>query len=106
MLNLMRVVDRATGYIFVPPPNDPKSNPAPPGTVNTNQKDASKRPNTYALFSSAMGPLGDSQSGKDVRDVQERWVDAREAYDAFENREWRKEGEAVRQAHTNVGKPA
>ncbi len=29
-------------------------------------------------------------------DVRERWVDAREEYDALESREWRKEGEAIR----------
>lgn len=32
----------------------------------------------------------------DVRDVQERWIDARDEWDAFERREWRKEGETVR----------
>jgi len=36
--------------------------------------------------------------GSDIRQVQERWIDAREAYDALENREWRKEGEILRDA--------
>ena len=31
-----------------------------------------------------------------MRDVQERWIDAKEEWDAFEKKEWRKEGEAVR----------
>ncbi|KIJ99430.1 hypothetical protein K443DRAFT_679940 [Laccaria amethystina LaAM-08-1] len=30
----------------------------------------------------------------DVRYIQERWIDAKEEWDAFEQREWRKEGEA------------
>jgi len=100
MINLTRVIDRATGYIFVPAVNDPKVNPAPSGAVNADSASA-HRPNTYALFSSAMGPL--SGPGTDVRDVQERWVDAREAYDAHERREWRKEGELAQQ-QAKVGK--
>ncbi|PPQ84547.1 hypothetical protein CVT26_002904, partial [Gymnopilus dilepis] len=93
MLNLTRAIDRATGYIFVPPPSAPQ----PPGTILPPAASAaSERPNTLSLFSSAMGRVGGAMS--DVRDVQERWVDQREAYDAFERREWRREGEAVRDA--------
>jgi hypothetical protein len=29
--------------------------------------------------------------------VQERWIDARAEWDAFENDQWRKEGELVRE---------
>lgn len=94
MINLTRVIDRATGYIFVPAPNDPETNPAPPTAVNANSPPV-QRPNSYALFSSALGPL--KGPGSDVRDVQERWVDAREAYDAHEKREWRKEGQLAQQ---------
>ncbi|KAI9569881.1 hypothetical protein HD554DRAFT_2088235 [Boletus coccyginus] len=82
MLHLSRAIDRATGYIFVPP----KNTPAPQGTVDS-------RPMTG-----------------NVMDVQERWVDAKEEYDAFEKREWRREGELMRdsaareRARENEGK--
>ncbi|KAI0039639.1 cytoplasmic protein [Auriscalpium vulgare] len=90
MLNLTRVIDRATGYVFVPPANTA----APSGAVNDPNAPSSQRPNTYGLFSSAAGALAGTRS--DVRDVQERWVDSREDWDAFERKQWREEGEAVR----------
>ena len=95
MINLTRVIDRATGYIYVPPP----SSKAPPGTTNDTAAPPSVRANTYALFSSAAGEMKGLRS--DVRDVQERWLDAKEEWDAFERREWSKEGEAV--ARERVG---
>ncbi|KAI6113786.1 hypothetical protein EDD16DRAFT_1483821 [Pisolithus croceorrhizus] len=88
MLHLSRAIDRATGYIFVPP----KGAPAPEGTIDSSADPASTRPNAFALFSTAAGSLPG-----DVRDVQERWIDAREAYDAYEKREWMREGEIVRE---------
>jgi len=88
MLHLSRAIDRATGYIFVPP----KDAPAPEGTIDGSADSSSARPNAYALFSTAAAPVPG-----DVRDVQERWLDAREEYDAFEKREWRKEGEIIRE---------
>ncbi|KAL4258942.1 GPN-loop GTPase family protein [Pleurotus pulmonarius] len=90
MLNLCRVIDRATGYVFVPP----AGSKAPPGAVEVGDAPLATRPNAYALFSSAAGAIKGPAS--DVRDVQERWVDAREEWDAYQNREWRREGEAVR----------
>lgn len=89
MINLTRTIDRATGYVYVPPP----SSKAPPGTINDTAAPPSIRANTYALFSSAAGEMKGLRS--DVRDVQERWIDAKEEWDAFERREWRKEGEAA-----------
>lgn len=89
MINLTRVIDKATGYIFIPPP----TGAGPPGTVDVPMDVApSARPNTYALFATAAGPMRGPAS--DVRHIQERWIDARETYDAFERRQWRKEGEA------------
>ena len=53
------------------------------------------RPNAFGLFASAMGPPTGPRS--DPRDVQERWVDAREEWDAFEKAQWRKEGLRVQE---------
>ncbi|KAG6916936.1 hypothetical protein DXG01_004623 [Tephrocybe rancida] len=91
MINLMRVIDRATGCIFVPP----SGSAAPPGTVDDTRAPPDSRPNTYALFSTAAGPLKGERS--DVRDVQERWIDAKDEWDAYEKVQWRKEGELIRE---------
>ncbi|KAG9313547.1 cytoplasmic protein [Chiua virens] len=87
MLHLSRVIDRATGYIFVPP----KDAPVPEGTIDSSATSASARPNLYSLFTTAAGPTAGN-----IRDVQERWVEAKEEYDAFERKEWRREGELLR----------
>ncbi|PCH44661.1 hypothetical protein WOLCODRAFT_77417 [Wolfiporia cocos MD-104 SS10] len=101
MLHLMRVIDKATGCVFVPPPTAP----APPGTTadppadpagNAHALPPALRPNAHALFSSAAGPIRGPRA--DPRDVQERWVDAREEWDAWERAQWAREGEAVRAA--------
>ncbi|KAL0957911.1 hypothetical protein HGRIS_000092 [Hohenbuehelia grisea] len=92
MLNLTHAIDRATGYVFVPPSNSQ----TPPGAVDAGHTPAATRPNTYALFSTAAGPL--KGPGSDVRDVQERWIDAREHWDAHEKKQWRREGELLRDA--------
>lgn len=71
MMKLLRQLDKATGYIYVP-------------TSSTSE------PNTYGLFSTAQsgqGYLGD------VDDVQERWIDNKEMWDEREKEEWAKEGE-------------
>ena len=90
MLHLTRAIDKATGYVFVPPAGSNR----PPDTIDQSNAAAAVRPNTYALFSSAIGEMKGPAS--DIRDVQERWIDAREEWDAYEKREWRKEGEIVR----------
>ncbi|TFK49243.1 hypothetical protein OE88DRAFT_1662676 [Heliocybe sulcata] len=90
MLHLMRVVDRAVGCVFAPPPDVV----APPGTVPAANAPTA-RPNEYGLFSSAIGPIQGVRS--DVKDVQERWIDAKEEWDAFERAQWRREGEIVRE---------
>ncbi|KAH6906084.1 hypothetical protein BKA70DRAFT_1106844, partial [Coprinopsis sp. MPI-PUGE-AT-0042] len=90
-MHLTHAIDRATGYVFVPPPGAP----APPDTVSVDGAPPTARPNTYGLFSSAAGPLKDP--GGDVRDVQGRWINYRDIYDAHQNGMWRKEGEMVRE---------
>ena len=87
MLHLTRAIDKATGYVFVPPAGSNR----PPDTIDQSNAAAAVRPNTYALFSSAIG-----DPASDIRDVQERWIDARDQWDAYEKKEWRKEGEMVR----------
>jgi len=97
MLHLARAIDRATGYVFVPPP----PSKAPPGTVDDTDKPSAGRANSYALFSSAAGPM--RGPGSDVRDVQERWVDAKDEYDEYEKMQWRREGEIVRDEAARQG---
>lgn len=121
MLNLTRAIDRATGYVFVPPPGGPQqqkqqqqhatpassdrdgdtsTGPDPDPGLGSGpgaEPPRSALPNAYALMSSAMGPRVGLRG--DVRDVQERWVDAREEWDAYERVRWREEGEeALRRA--------
>ncbi|KAK8869866.1 hypothetical protein IAR55_000434 [Kwoniella newhampshirensis] len=74
MINLVRLVDKMTGYIFIPNDDD----------------DGTNAVNTQALFGSAMGV---GRAGGDVRDVQERWMNNKEEYDEWEKEEWKKEGE-------------
>jgi len=89
MLNLMRAIDRATGYVFV-------------SSQTQTADDGAPTPNAHALLSSAMAPRVVGLRS-DVRDVQERWVDAREEWDAYERAQWRREGEALRRAAEVVG---
>jgi hypothetical protein len=111
MLNLTRAIDRATGYVFVPPagsaqqqlPMSAGGSTAGPGPIPGAEPPRSALPNASALMSSAMGPRVGLRS--DVRDVQERWVDARDEWDAYERAQWRREGEALRRAAAEVEKP-
>ena len=81
MMKLLRQVDKATGYIYVP-------------------SSSTSEPNTYGLFSSAQ-----SQGYLvDVDDVQERWIDNKEMWDEKEKEEWKKEGE-MRAAKGQGGAP-
>ncbi|KAJ7056877.1 hypothetical protein C8F01DRAFT_1152557 [Mycena amicta] len=98
MLRLTRAIDRATGYVFVPGP-DAKM---PEGTVDTSGASGSARPNAFGLFTSAIGEIRGGPAN-DVRDVQERWIDAKEQWDAYEKVQWRKEGETVRDEAARAG---
>ena len=71
----------------------PASSIRPPDTIDQSNAAAAVRPNTYSLFSSAIGETKSPAS--DIRDVQERWVDAKDQWDAYKKMEWRKEGEMV-----------
>ena len=72
MMKLLRVLDRVTGYVFLP-------NPTSTNTIDS-----------HAIFSSAIG-MGDQELG-DVDAVQERWIDRREDYDDLETEAWKREG--------------
>ena len=92
MLHLTHVIDRASGYVFVPA----EGSGAPPEAIISSDTPASKKPNIDTLLYSAAGQFTGLRS--DVRDVQERWIEAKDVWDAFERREWRQEGERIRQA--------
>lgn len=81
MLRLMRIVDRATGCVFVPKPEQAG------GLLSDEEAELPKtrKPNIYSLFSSAAGPIGGVRS--DVRDVQERWLEAKDAWDEHESKQ-------------------
>jgi GPN-loop GTPase len=102
MLNLTRAIDRATGYVFVPAAGTATAQ-LPEGAVHDPSAASSAQPNVHALLSSAMGPRVVGLRS-DVRDVQERWVDAREEWDAHERALWRREGEALGRAAAEVEK--
>ncbi|KAG9016269.1 hypothetical protein FRB90_003559 [Tulasnella sp. 427] len=91
MVHLMRVVDRALGYAFVASDKTASAEPGDDGQ----KKDRSEAPNTNALFSSALSAIPNTPQ---VRDIQERWIDHKDAYDEWEEGEWRREGVAVAQA--------
>ena len=92
MLHLTRAIDKATGCVFVPSANAkvPEGADVPQGVSSA------QRPNEYGLLSSAMAPLQGPRS--DPRDVQERWIDARDEWDAFEKAQWRREGMLIQEA--------
>ncbi|KAI0341418.1 hypothetical protein BDW22DRAFT_1332380 [Trametopsis cervina] len=92
MLHLTRAIDKATGCVFVPPPTAK----VPEGAIDPTDVPSSQRPNEYGLLSSAMAPLQGPRS--DPRDVQERWIDARDEWDAWEKAQWRREGLLVQEA--------
>ncbi|KAJ3476445.1 hypothetical protein NLI96_g11154 [Meripilus lineatus] len=91
MLHLTRVIDKANGCVFVPP----KDAKQPEGTIDSSSAQPSDRPNAFGLFASAMAPVQGPRS--DVRDVQERWIDAKDQWDAYEKVQWRREGEILQE---------
>ncbi|KAI0687704.1 hypothetical protein BC835DRAFT_1376068 [Cytidiella melzeri] len=96
MLHLTRAIDKATGCVFVPAPTAK----VPEGADVPMDVSSAQRPNEYGLLSSAMAPLRGPRS--DPRDVQERWIDARDEWDAWEKAQWRREGQLVQEAAKNT----
>ncbi|RXK36719.1 cytoplasmic protein [Tremella mesenterica] len=71
MMKLLRLLDKATGYVFIPSDTEV--------------------PDPNGMLSTAAGPMP-AYLG-DVDDVQERWVDRKEEYDEAEREEWAMEAE-------------
>lgn len=80
MMHLVRLIDKVTGYIFMP------------GGESTTED------NLHALFSSASGAIPGGY--QDISDVQERWGEGREAFDKAEEDRWEKEWAMRKQAET------
>jgi hypothetical protein len=78
MLRLMRIIDRATGCTFVPAPDRTADTLSGEGA----ELPRTQRPNIYSLFTSAAGPIEGTRSS--VRDVQERWLEAKDEWDEHE----------------------
>ncbi|KAI9891069.1 MAG: hypothetical protein M1814_003268 [Vezdaea aestivalis] len=77
MMQLLRKIDRAGGFAFG-------------GAEGTNE----------TVWQVAVREEG---VGMSVRDVQERWVDAREAFDERERELWKEEGERAREGAGDAG---
>ncbi|CED83544.1 Predicted GTPase [Phaffia rhodozyma] len=103
MLHLLKILDKATGYIFIPPtqPSSSSATDGSPADLFQPSSSSSRTPNADALFGSIAGRI----PGRDIGDIQERWVDRKEEFDEWEREEWKKEGEeAKRVAAAAVGK--
>ncbi|BEI91303.1 uncharacterized protein CcaverHIS019_0401230 [Cutaneotrichosporon cavernicola] len=77
MMHLVRLIDKVTGYVFMPSG----------GTTEDN---------LHALFSSASGAIPGGYA--DISDVQERWAEGREAFDKAEEEQWEREWAMRKQA--------
>ncbi|BEJ14367.1 hypothetical protein CspHIS471_0401340 [Cutaneotrichosporon sp. HIS471] len=77
MMHLVRLIDKVTGYVFMPSG----------GTTEDN---------LHALFSSASGAIPGGYA--DISDVQERWGEGREAFDKADEEQWEREWAMRKQA--------
>jgi len=96
MLQLLRLLDKAVGYAYVPPPKPSNDNSDKIRPVSSDDEDEDENEHTHTdpepYSSVAPGHALQGMTGlRDVADVQERWVDNREAYDEFEKERERRE---------------
>ena len=98
MLQLLRLLDKAVGYAYVPPPKPSNGNSDKIRPVSSDDEDEDENENEDTqtdpepYSSVAPGHALQGMTGlRDVADVQERWVDNREAYDEFEKERERRE---------------
>ena len=95
MLQLLRLLDKAVGYAYVPPPkpSNGNSDKIRPVSSDDEEEDDENNPTDPGPYPTV--PPGHALQGmtglRDVADVQERWVDNREAYDEFEKERERRE---------------
>lgn len=69
MLKLLRLLDRVIGYSYLPKSTSSSSHP-------TNSETEDETMSSY--------PLPQLTGIEDIADVQERWIDRKEVYDAWE----------------------
>jgi hypothetical protein len=94
MLQLLRLLDKAVGYAYVPPPKPSNGNSDKIRPVSSDDEDEDDLTHTdpEPYPSAVPGHALQGMTGlRDVADVQERWVDNREAYDEFEKERERRE---------------
>ena len=96
MLQLLRLLDKAVGYAYVPPPKPSNDNSDKIRPVSSDDENEDENEHTHTdpepYSSVAPGHALQGMTGlRDVADVQERWVDNREAYDEFEKERERRE---------------
>lgn len=73
MLNLLRLLDKSIGYAYIPP--------------TSNNPSASDVPNSESESDDLATHLRALTGLHDIHDVQERWMDNKEAWDEWEGRE-------------------
>lgn len=76
MMALTQKIDKMLGYVFINPPPSSSSAGEP-------------APNPLLQAAEAVIP------GQHISDVQERWLDEKEAFDRAEDEQWREEGKAL-----------
>jgi hypothetical protein len=77
MMALTQKIDKMLGYVFINPPPSGSSTAGEPV------------PNPLLQAAEAVIP------GQHISDVQERWLDEKEAFDRAEDEQWREEGKAL-----------
>ena len=98
MLQLLRLLDKAIGYAYIPP----KGAHVQPVDEDEDEDEIIVDPSDAATGVTPSQHMGHALQGltglSGVMDVQERWVDNREAWDAFEKEReerMRKQGAAA-----------
>lgn len=88
MMALTQKIDKMLGYVFLPSTDPSASDPS------TNSSETHV-PNPLLQAAEAVIP------GQHISDVQERWIDEKEAFDQAEDEGWKEEGRRL-----NGGKSA
>lgn len=82
MLTLLKLLDKAIGYAYIPPaPSSTDPTASIQALTDSEQADHEHQGPPDQALTSAISSLTDKSS---VMDVQERWIDNREAWDEYE----------------------